>query len=321
MNIGDRVRLIHSKEEGIITKLLKDNVVEVEIEDGFKLPVLKRELAVISSTENQFFRKSNVSTDEIKPTIKPSAVKAEKGIFLAFEQKNEKDMAVYVVNNTDFDLPFSLTLGSDKSQRGLIGGFLKAKTFQKSNTDLSMNEFDEWGTFNFQAFYYQNGFFTEKNAFIKKLRARANNFFNQKKKAPLIEKDLILFQLDAEPQSIAINPEELKEKMFENRSEAPISPIVEKPNSTIDLHIETLSKDFMSMNNAQIITTQLKHFEQKLEQGIASGLDEMTFIHGVGNGVLRNEIQKKLSVHKNVAWFQDAQKEKFGYGATKIKIK
>jgi dsDNA-specific endonuclease/ATPase MutS2 len=50
-------------------------------------------------------------------------------------------------------------------------------------------------------------------------------------------------------------------------------------------------------------------------------MDEIVFIHGVGNGVLKQEIQKKLAGNKNVAWFQDAQKEKFGYGATRIKIK
>ncbi len=42
MNIGDRVRLIHGSEEGIVTKLLPHDTVEVEIEEGFKIPVLRR---------------------------------------------------------------------------------------------------------------------------------------------------------------------------------------------------------------------------------------------------------------------------------------
>ena len=56
MNIGDKVRLIHSKEEGIVTRVLPNNVIEIEIEDGFRLPVLKRELAVVSAVEAQVFR-------------------------------------------------------------------------------------------------------------------------------------------------------------------------------------------------------------------------------------------------------------------------
>jgi dsDNA-specific endonuclease/ATPase MutS2 len=36
---------------------------------------------------------------------------------------------------------------------------------------------------------------------------------------------------------------------------------------------------------------------------------------------LREEIHRKLGRHKNVAYFKDAQKDKFGYGATLAKIK
>ena len=70
-----------------------------------------------------------------------------------------------------------------------------------------------------------------------------------------------------------------------------------------------------------MIAIQLKTFEQQLEKAIASGMDEITFIHGVGNGVLRTELHRRMSKHKNVKFYEDAQKEKFGYGATKVKIK
>jgi dsDNA-specific endonuclease/ATPase MutS2 len=50
-------------------------------------------------------------------------------------------------------------------------------------------------------------------------------------------------------------------------------------------------------------------------------MDEITFIHGVGNGVLRDSIHKRLSGNKNVQYYEDVQKDKFGYGATKVKIK
>jgi dsDNA-specific endonuclease/ATPase MutS2 len=50
-------------------------------------------------------------------------------------------------------------------------------------------------------------------------------------------------------------------------------------------------------------------------------MDEIIFIHGVGNGVLRTEIHKRLSKNKQVEYFKDAMKEKFGYGATLVKIK
>lgn len=329
MNIGDKVRLIHSKEEGIITRFLKNDVVEVEIEAGFKLPVLRRELAVVSKAEDKAFKPQTTAHSEQTIEKRKTEVKADKGMFLAFLPINEKTVSLHIINNTDWDLPFSLTTGSDKTHRGIMGGFLKARSVQSSPTDLALKDFDEWGSFTFQAFYHTFGFFIERPTFVKKLRLRANTFFNQKKIAPLLQKEAYLFQLDAEDIldnisgdiSLILDVSKLKAKMSEGETGENSPKIFEKPAATVDLHIEQLTNNSLIMSNAQMLDLQLRTFESKFENAIASGMDEIVFIHGVGNGVLKQEIQRKLAGHKNVAWFQDAQKEKFGYGATRIKIK
>ena len=326
MNIGDKVRLIHSKEEGIVTRFLKNDVVEVEIEEGFKLPVLRKELAVVSKAEDKAFKPQVRVQETIAPqrTVSErssSHVKADKGIYLAFLPINDKLVLLHIINNSDWDLPYSLTCGSEKTHRGLLGGFLTARSFQKYPIDLDLKDFDDWGNLSFQAFYYNFGYFNERPTFVKRMRLRANTFFSHKKSAPILAKDCFLFQLDAEDLPLVINPAELKEKMMQSKMEEIPLKTVEKPAATIDLHIEQLTSNFMSMNNAQMLDLQLRTFETKFENAIATGMDEIVFIHGVGNGVLKQEIQKKLAGHKNVAWFQDAQKEKFGYGATRIKIK
>ena len=53
MNIGDRVRLLTGREEGIITRLLNDELVEVAIDNDFTIPVLRREIVVVAAEENQ----------------------------------------------------------------------------------------------------------------------------------------------------------------------------------------------------------------------------------------------------------------------------
>jgi dsDNA-specific endonuclease/ATPase MutS2 len=75
------------------------------------------------------------------------------------------------------------------------------------------------------------------------------------------------------------------------------------------------------MKTEDILAFQLQVFEQRLDEAIVAGASEVVFIHGVGNGVLRNEVQKRLSKHPHVEYFKDAKKEKFGYGATLAKIK
>ncbi len=50
-------------------------------------------------------------------------------------------------------------------------------------------------------------------------------------------------------------------------------------------------------------------------------MEEIVFIHGVGSGTLKYEMQKRISKHPHIAYYKDAQKSKFGYGATYLKIK
>ena len=66
---------------------------------------------------------------------------------------------------------------------------------------------------------------------------------------------------------------------------------------------------------------QLQTFEKALDAAIASGMNEITFIHGVGNGTLRHHIHKTISKHPQVRTFLDARKEKFGFGATEVVFK
>jgi len=66
---------------------------------------------------------------------------------------------------------------------------------------------------------------------------------------------------------------------------------------------------------------QLTAFQDNLDRASAANMHEIIFIHGTGNGVLRNEIQKLLSRNKNIKYFEDARKEKFGYGATLVRLK
>lgn len=325
MNIGDRVRLLHGKEEGVIKRFLKNNMVDVEIEDGFSLPVMVTEIVSISKSEGQYFKSSSAAAKTEDVIIPSRKVKSASGLFLGFSQVNDRTVVLYVINNTDYDFSFVLTQGSEKTHRGLVAGLLKPGTHLKSDVELKMQDFDEWGSFNFQAFYFMAGYFPEKAPLNKKLRMRANSFFNTKKVAPVLEKEMFLFQLDGESEAAKvekISAEEIRNSMLSNNEKFVAEPAkFSKPSKAVDLHIEQLTTDFMAMNNSQIVEIQMRTFESNLELAIASGMDEITFIHGVGAGVLRDEIHKRLSKHKNVAWFQDAQKDKFGYGATRVKIK
>ena len=71
----------------------------------------------------------------------------------------------------------------------------------------------------------------------------------------------------------------------------------------------------------RILRLQLDAFEDALSRALATNMHEIVFIHGMGNGVLRKEIHRQLSRNKDIKFFEDARKEKFGFGATLVRLK
>lgn len=328
MNIGDRVRLLHYTQEGIITNFLPNNLVEIEIEDGFKIPVLKQEVVLIAKEEKMVFRERR-KEEEVNAA---PVVSAETGFFLAFLPINDKQLSVYLINNTDIDILFNFGEVRDTNYYGLSAGHLTKRSSQKV-TEANLDKFDKWSPLLVQSIFFKAGFTSLKEPLIRKFTFAAATFFKSKGRAPLLDKECHLFQIDQK--IVSVNPEQIKESIAERQvATAPtnvatpvaknVAPAIatRQPRQTeIDLHIEQLTSNYGQMNAAQMLELQLKAFESALDRAILEAYDEIVFIHGVGNGTLRNEIHKRLGKHPNIAYYKDARKEKFGYGATQAKIK
>lgn len=87
-----------------------------------------------------------------------------------------------------------------------------------------------------------------------------------------------------------------------------------------DLHIEKLVKSFKHMNNFDILTIQTETAKRHIEFAISNRIPKIVFIHGVGEGVLKAELDFILGRYDNIA-FQDANYQKYGLGATEVYIK
>lgn len=87
----------------------------------------------------------------------------------------------------------------------------------------------------------------------------------------------------------------------------------------IDLHINELVDRTAHLTNHQMVTIQLDHFKRLLTLAKKQKYQKLVFIHGVGEGVLRSEIRQLLSKIENCD-FYDADYEKYGKGATEVKL-
>jgi dsDNA-specific endonuclease/ATPase MutS2 len=154
----------------------------------------------------------------------------------------------------------------------------------------------------------------------KKIEIKYNMLDREKQEIPLLNTKGVLISLSKE--QVEIDPDTLKNAMFTEEVKEDIKDSARKNRvEEIDLHIEALRDEISGLEDDEILQIQLSHFEESLDRAVISGLNQITFIHGIGNGTLRNKIHKKLSQYPHIKYFEDAMKEKFGYGATKVHLK
>ena len=88
----------------------------------------------------------------------------------------------------------------------------------------------------------------------------------------------------------------------------------------VDLHIEKLVPSKRGMSNYDILTLQMETAKCQLDFAIKNRMPKVVFIHGVGEGVLKAELDFMLGRYDNIS-FQDANYQKYGLGATEVYIK
>jgi hypothetical protein len=314
MRIGDKVRFLRSKGDGIIRRVIDLSTVEVEIEDDFLIPVLKSEIVIISQDEGITFREKR-----FEPQINEQTIEKTQGLYLAFIPFNDKQYSLSVINVSSMDIFLSISKEEQNKFDCIFANAVASESFGKAG-EFNIADFDHWPALVIQALYYKHGKSLLKDPLNKKLKFKANSFFKSKQKVPLLHKEGFLFRLDEE--NISFTPEEIRDKMFESNSPKVSSEkIIHKPAAEVDLHIEKLISDHTALSPSEMLDIQIKAFEKNLENALATGMEEIIFIHGAGNGVLKNHIHKYLSGNKEIKFFKDARKEKFGYGATEVRLK
>ena len=315
MNIGDRVRVLHGKEEGIIRKVSAGGRIEVEIEDGFVIPVLKSEVVLIAEAEKSYFGEAHNPSQEVETPLPISAPK-DQGLYLAIVPINDQSLSLYLINDSRQSYLSHASEVYGTNHRTLYAGTLGPGEAKKID-DRLLKELDEWPAFLLRFIPIQAKLDRAIPAFERQLKMKPTQFFKHLSKSPLIGKNAYLFGLENTTKELDIRGLNAE---LNQLTPTPKATKVQAPSASIDLHIESIHPNPDSLSNSEKLRLQLEVFEKNLNQAIAAGMDQITFIHGIGNGVLRKEIHKRLSQLGNISYFQDTQKDQWGYGATLVKI-
>tara|TARA_R110001583_G_scaffold58714_4_gene174828 strand:+ start:3398 stop:3961 length:564 start_codon:yes stop_codon:yes gene_type:complete len=121
-----------------------------------------------------------------------------------------------------------------------------------------------------------------------------------------------------------ISNESLMEKMYESPAKKNTSKFKtdlkpdKLPPMEVDLHIHQLTESTRGMDNYDMLNLQMETAKHKLEFAIKNRIPKIVFIHGVGEGVLKTELDFLLNNY-NVDFYA-ANYKKYGMGATEVYI-
>ena len=91
------------------------------------------------------------------------------------------------------------------------------------------------------------------------------------------------------------------------------------PPMEVDLHIHQLVPKSKGLDNYEMLNIQLDTVKRQLEFAFSKKIQRIVFIHGVGEGVLRTELEYLFKRYDNIK-FYDADFQKYGIGATEVYV-
>ena len=150
---------------------------------------------------------------------------------------------------------------------------------------------------------------------------RDNVYFD----TPVIALDIV--KNDIPQRSMVIDSSRLEESMKAKRiADKPQCRPVEKKNRRpeiieVDLHINQLLDTTAGLSNTDMLQVQLKEFNRVMTENIKNKGQKIVFIHGKGEGVLRNALLKELKHKYPHCDTQDASFREYGFGATQVTIR
>lgn len=90
------------------------------------------------------------------------------------------------------------------------------------------------------------------------------------------------------------------------------------PKMEVDLHIHQLTK-LTGLSNFEMLNLQLETAQRQLDFAMSKRIQKVVFIHGVGAGVLKEELRYLFRRYEGLRHY-DADYKKYGMGATEVYI-
>jgi len=341
---GDKVRFLNAVGGGIVKSVINKTMVSVEDYDGFEVPTMISELVVVddSVSMDPERRPSRVKAPEKKeeapvakeqPKVEPKYVagKDTPVCYLAFVPQDEAnpvegELKVYLVNDSNNFILYNYSHLKDKLYKSVESGKMNpnSKRYLESFSRFDLNELPY---FQLQMFFFREESIKLESPVVKSLYLNPVKFYRQGsyEKTKYFTQNAILISLldpDMEAEVARLTEPELTKIVLEKEEPKVVVKRAASPDLVeIDLHIHELLEDTRGLANHDMLEVQLGRFRNELDTAIENGTRRIVFIHGIGNGTLKQELRKELTTKYKKYYFQDASFKEYGYGATMVILK
>jgi hypothetical protein len=340
IKIGDKVKFLNDVGGGVVTRFLNKNMVMVENYDGFEIPYPILQLLNTSDPELNIGSEKIVrapAQQQITTTVK---VEENKGVIIKGKDSPDfyfcivptdstnpigGEIELFLVNDSNFTILYHYSHFKNGVSKSVKHGTVQPNS-KVELEGLLQNDLSELPEFGFQLLFFQKEENDWNEPIVKRFKVNPVKFYRETSfhQNQFFRKNALILQISRNILTTEIDKltEEDFKKLVQEKEEkpAPEKP-VQKRNEEIveiDLHINELIDNAEGLSNNQILEIQKERVETEMKQAIQTGVKKIVFIHGVGQGVLKQEVINLLKTKFKKYYFQDASFKEYGYGATMI---
>lgn len=331
--IGDKIIVLVTDEEGTVADILNDDMLLVEVR-GVRFPVYTDQ---VDFPYYRMFTKGPKKTalpktyiDNIKREKSTSRIAPKgQGVGLCFFPVYDKDVfeddivdkiKVYLVNDNPegYRFTYNLNYGGNpafelESEIGPGADFYLQ--------DIPFDEVSNNPRFEFE-FSLSRPNKKKAPAFETQLKLKGKQIFKKIEELQLNHDASFSFNLFTQyPDKVRedrVDLTKLNLAGFRVYDVGEARDYLPPARTVIDLHIQRLSDKPDKLKPDQILDMQMREFEKYFDLALAHKQPQLTVIHGIGEGILRNSIHLFLKNRKEVKQFINQYDPRYGYGATEI---
>jgi len=340
IKVGDKVKFLNDVGGGVVTGFISKNMANVADEDGFEVPYPVSELVNVSAPElNE--RGKVPETVPVKEVItqKPEYIEPKGEIingknspdfYFCLVPKNPQnavsgEIEMFVVNDSNFTLMFVYSYVKESGVEHQTSGTIRSNSRLKIDS-LTQEDFASLPDFGFQIVYFRESEKEINQPFVKRFKINPVKFYKASAFQPnsYFKKEALILKITpavAENELDKMTEEDFKSLVKQKSEEPkPKNPIKRKSEEevVIDLHITELLDEHESLSKREILEIQLEKVESEMNSAIRDLVKRIVFIHGVGQGVLKQEVANLLNRKFKKYYYQDASFKEYGYGATMV---